>query len=374
MMRRKLFVFLTTVFTVFLCAGLTAADIYDPGNDFETSFAEAIDNDDVTHTPSIKETAILVRKFNNETDSGEARLINGLSSFKEIVFYARQKLDPSLPLEADLLESIESVWLQLLGDRPQNDLSRATNWDIDRNDFTVNLIPDKRVLDFMTAYLNDVPPSEGKYRNAIDTLGILKLTHQSLEYINRKNALENIGAVARERKAQWQVYFDESIPQWPWELAFVNGPIYEHKLKKEKGLGKVPDWQLIVLHPDIAMEYVDGAADGDQFRPALLVEIIGADLWSWEGGANQKGPWGLPIPIGAGFVATFADRADSDDWGFGGVLHINHAYNIGVTFRGSDTGIFISVNLAKLFENKRKKAKKYRDMAGLSRTVLRSLK
>ena len=392
-MRCKFYIYSTTIFIVFFFACIAVADIYDPGADIEASFAEAIENDALFDTPSIQKTAKLVKKFNNENDSadGDQLLENGLSSLKEIVFYARGKLDRNNKLEDKLLKSIESVWRQLSGSKPQNELTRATNWIIDENDFTVNLIPKKLTdendltvnpkeltdendptvnpkeltLDFKTTYLDKAPLSPDAYRHAIDALGILKLTQQTMDYIKRKAALERIGSVARKRTAQWQVYFDESIPQWPWELAFVNGPIYGNKLKNEKGLGKVPDWQLIVAHPDIALEYVDGAADGDQFRAALMVEIIGADFWSWEDGAKQKGPGKFPIPLGLGFVATFADRADSDDWGFGGVIHFNHVYNLGAIFRGSDTGIFVSLNLAKLFENKSKKAEKYLDMVGL---------
>jgi hypothetical protein len=367
-MRRNLYISLTTVFAVFFFACVAAADIFNPGTDVETSFAEAIDSDAVFNTPSIKKIGEQVELFNKENASGEERINNGMNSFKQMKEYARQKLDPGVKLENDLLKSIEDVFNQLWGLSLQNELLRPTNWDIDRNDFRVNLIKNElneRVLDFKTTYLDKVSSSPDAYRNAIDSLGILLLTHRTLNYINRKVALEQVGAVAREREAQWQIYFNESIPQWPWELAFVNGPIYKYTLKNEKGLGKVPDWQLIVAHPDVALEYVDGAADGDQFRPALLVEIVGADFWSWEDGAKQKGPWGLPFPLGAGLVATFSDRGESEDWGFGGVLHINHIYNIGATFRGSDTGIFVSVNLAKLFENKRSKADKYLNIVGL---------
>ncbi len=366
-MRTKFYITLTTVFAVLFFACVASADdIYDQGTDAEASFANAIQSDAVINTPSIQEIAKHFKKLKDKNIDVDVRLIDGLSTLKEIMFYARRKLDPvNNTLEADLLVSIESVWGQLSGSRSPNALSRPTNWNIDPNDFTVNLVPSERVLDFKATYLDKVPSSPDAYRNAIDTLGILVLTHRTLNYVKRKAALEKVGSVARERKAQWQVYFDESIPQWPWELALVNGPIYESTLKDETGLGKVPEWQLIVAHPDVALEYVEGAADGDQFRPALLIEIVGADFWTWEDGAKQKGPWGFPIPLGAGLVATFADRADSDDWGFGGVIHFNHIYNVGATFRGSDTGIFVSLNLAKLFENKSKKAEKYLDMVGL---------
>ncbi len=246
----------------------------------------------------------------------------------------------------------------------QQELIRATNWKINQNDFTVKLIPNVRVLDFNDTYLNRAASSPDLYRNAIDTLGILLLTDQTLNYIKRKWALEKVGAVVRERRNQWQVYFDKSIPQWPWELGLINGPIYARKLKNEKGLGKVPDWQLIFLHPDIALEYVNGASEGNRFKPSLTVEVIGGDFWSWESDAKQKGPLGFPVPLGVGLLATYSDRAGSDDWGYGGVIHINHTFNIGVTFRGNDTGFFVSTNLAKLFEDKHKKAEKYLNMVG----------
>jgi len=364
-MKLQKFLYLTIVIGAIFFACVAAADIYDPGNDIETSFADAIEGDALTNTPSIQKTANLVKDFNDEAAEGEKRLVNGLSSFKEIVFYSRGKLDPNTPLEADLLNSIESVWRQLSGSEPQNELIRATNWKIDQNDFTVKLIPNELFLNFKTTYLDKVPFQPDFYTKAIDALGILKLAEDTMNYVKRKAALEKIGAVARERKAQWQVYFDKSLPQWPWELALVNGPIYGNTLKHEKGLGKIPDWQLIVAHPDVALEYVGGASDGDQFSPALMIEIIGANFWSWKDGAKQKGPLGFPIPLGMGFITTFADRADADDWGFGGVIHFNHVYNVGATFRGSDTGIFVSVNLAKLFENKSKKAQEYLDIVGL---------
>ncbi len=364
-MRYKYLICLAKVLTALLFTYPAAADIYDPGNDIENSFAEAIDSDDLMKTPAIEAMANLVKDFNKESAVEEAPLINGLSSMKEILFYARGKLDPNTKLESDLLESIDSVWRQLSGGIPQDQLARPTNWEIDSNDFTVNLIPNERVLDFKSTYLENIPSSPDAYRKAIDALGILVLTHQTMNYIKRKAALDKIGSVAEKRKAQWQVYFDESISQWPWELAFVNGPIYERKLKNEKGLGPVPDWQVIVLHPDVALEYVSGAVDGDQLKPALMVEIIGANFWSWENGAKQKGPWGLPVPLGISLIATFTDRADTDDWGYGGVIHLNHIYNIGATVRDGDTGFFVSVNLAELFENERKKAEEYLTMVGL---------
>ncbi|MDF7801597.1 hypothetical protein P4C99_19120 [Pontiellaceae bacterium B1224] len=367
-MRNKLNSYAVALFALAIGACMASADIYNYGTDVESAFAEAIDddNDALFETASLSNVSASVFQFNDEdVKDNIVRLENGLSSMKEIVFYAREKLDSSVELEGDLLEAIESVWRQLSGSAATNILIRPTSWEIDGDSFVLELGPQEQILNFQTTYLDNVASAPAAYTNAIDTLGILQLTYQTLNYVKRKNAVGEIGAVAEERKAQWDVYFNESIPQWPWELALVNGPIYAHSLKNEKGFGKVPEWQMIVAHPDLAIEYVKDAADGDQFMPALLIEIIGANFWIWEDGDKQKGPWGFPVPLGAGVVATYSDRAGIDDWGFGAVIHIDNVYNIGATFRGSDTGVFFSLNLAKLFENKSNEAKKYLNMIGM---------
>jgi len=372
-MKRNFYIYLAIFFTVFFFAGRADAiqnepegytKIYSPGSDKEASFGNAIDSFNLLKTPKIIAIASLAKNYRVKNPKNtEERYTNGLYSLKAIVFYARENLNPKVKLEADLLQSIESVWCQLLGSQPIDDLSRNTNWKIEDTDFTVKLIPDKLILDFKTTYLES--NNKDAFKNAIDTLGILQLMFETLNYFHRKSAFEKIETIVKERKAQWQVYFDKSVPQWPWEYA-LNGLIYKHSIKKQKALGKVPEWQLIFVHPEAAMEYIDIAADGNQFKPALMIEIIGADFWRWEKRGKQKGPWKIPCPIGAGFVATISDRAGMDDLGLGGIIRFNHVYSIGATFRDGDIGIFVNVNFGKPLVNNYKKVDKYLDMVGLS--------
>jgi hypothetical protein len=81
--------------------------------------------------------------------------------------------------------------------------------------------------------------------------------------------------------------------------------------------------------------------------------------------ADISRPDPVNATLGAGLVAAFVDGADSDNCGYGGVIHINHVYTICATLHGSDTGIFVSIKLAKQFEDKRKRVDKYLNMVGL---------
>ncbi len=121
-MKLKLRVCLTTIIATNVLNGIAVADIYDPGTDIKTSFAEAIDNPEVLTTPKIRKVAERVRKFNDESAEGEARIKNGLLSLKEIVSYARQNLDMNRKLESDLLLSIESLLSQLTGAERRDEL------------------------------------------------------------------------------------------------------------------------------------------------------------------------------------------------------------------------------------------------------------
>jgi hypothetical protein len=152
----------------------------------------------------------------------------------------------------------------------------------------------------------------------------------------------------RERTAPWDTYFEEGIAQWPWELLLVNGPLYAHGTRDDLGSPSPPTYQLVVAHPDLAMEYAPNAGDGQQFKAVLMVEMLGVDYWSWKRDGRQGGPF-FGYPLGVGIVTTYADREGLPDWGWGGVVHLNHVFNLGVTFRDGDPGYFVSANISRLF-------------------------
>ena len=300
----------------------------------------------------------------------DKRLKQALPVMKEIVEFAQKGLrekDSPRDVERRLVIQVSNAYAFIRGDTSAHDPTPA-NWKFFENPCGVTLGGDVR-LDFNTAYVRDCegvtsPECTSAYKDAVDALAMVVMVGEVLNFLVRDRVMQEVHQLATTRLKQWDTYFNKSIPQWPWELALINGPLYSRSIRGQQGLAEPPTWQMIVLHPDVAMEYVDGADDGSQFEATALIEVVGANLWSWEDG-KQKGPWGLPVPIGLGAVATFADRGDAEDIGYGGVLHINHVYNLGVTVLDDDLGFFVSINLAKLFEDKETKAQKYLDRVGL---------
>lgn len=256
-------------------------------------------------------------------------------------------------LEEKLARALRLVEAELTGSVPQWQIAKPGVWALDLEHLSVQL-SDTLTLDFQKSYLQqgcarvDSPECPQSFERAVQVLRHLDLVRRSLDYIFRDRELAEVIMQAKLRRNQWDRYFEQGYPQWPWEL-WSNGRLYRDQVEKDPGLAEPPSWQLVWLHPDVALEYVDGAEDGDQFKPAVSVEFIGGDWWSWDEQGRQKGPWGLPVTLGVGVIGTFSDRAGSEDWGMGGVLRINHSYNVGVTTRsGNDLGIFVSANLSKL--------------------------
>ena len=256
-------------------------------------------------------------------------------------------------LERKLAQAMDLAEAELDGEIPPSRIATPGVWALDLDDLSVQL-SDTLTLDFEATYLQPDcarPDSEECARafdRAVMAMRHLDLVRRSLDYVVRDRELGAVIMQAKLRRQQWDVYFEQGYPQWPWEL-YVNGLFYRDRVEEEPGLAEPPSWQLVLLHPDVALEYVDAADDGDRFKPAVLVEFIGGDWWSWNDEGRQEGPWGLPVALGAGLIGTYTDRAGTEDWGLGAMLRISHSYNLGVTTRsGDDVGIFVSANLSKL--------------------------
>jgi hypothetical protein len=94
------------------------------------------------------------------------------------------------------------------------------------------------------------------------------------------------------------------------------------------------------------MEYMDQAPRGQELKPALSVEVLGFDLWDWEKDGKQTGPL-FGWAVGAGVVANLSDRDGDANWGWGGVVHLDRSYNVGVVFYDGDPAFFVSANVGK---------------------------
>jgi hypothetical protein len=158
-------------------------------------------------------------------------------------------------------------------------------------------------------------------------------------------ALAFAGYVA-ELAADWQDYLSNGRSQTLLEL-LVNSYLYRRS--EDARFSPPPDWQWILLHPDLVLEHVGDADDGEQFNEGLMVEI-GANYW-------RQDRWYLPS--GGAVVAMYSDRAGVSDWGYGIALHFANAYTLGVSRRSGDTGYFLSMDLLKLFEDKKKTLERF---------------
>lgn len=145
---------------------------------------------------------------------------------------------------------------------------------------------------------------------------------------------------------QWHQYATAARSQTPIELS-INSAVFDYR-KDKNGFVAPPDYQFIVLHPSVALEYVSGAAAGSRFEPAIVMEWFGYNAWSWQttDGVQMK------RPIGVSIVSSFTDRAGTKGTGNGLMFHYNHIYSLGITRHSHDTGMFFSVDLQKLLMDK----------------------
>ena len=141
---------------------------------------------------------------------------------------------------------------------------------------------------------------------------------------------------------QWNAYFTQARPQMPWEL-YINAWLYDRRkaddyCTSEGGFCGPPAHQWIVLHPDIALEYLDDNPEGSRVAPAVTLEVLGYHRWNWDGAA-------MTWPIGASLIASLSDRAGVDPLGVGALFHWNTRWSIGIVRHDDETGVLIGLNL-----------------------------
>lgn len=147
---------------------------------------------------------------------------------------------------------------------------------------------------------------------------------------------------------QWDDYLDSSRSQTPLEL-LVNG--YFYKKKEASHFQPPPSGQFILLHPALVIEDVNSAADGENTKQSLIIDVIGYDWW-------VQDSWYLPS--GFSYSRIYSDRAGVKDWGDGISLHFRSQFTLGYSKHKDEEGVYISVDLLKLFEDKKKVFEEYK--------------
>ncbi len=151
---------------------------------------------------------------------------------------------------------------------------------------------------------------------------------------------------------EWNGYIEESRSQTMFDIAFTTF-VYEKTYGKQPDVfASPPKVQWFLMHPSITIENVNGALDGDESKEALAIEIVGFNYW-------QDACFGYAC--GASLIVNYADRNGIDDQGWGVMFHVDNSYSFGVTKHGSETGFFISVDLLKLFQDKKSSFTQYQE-------------
>jgi hypothetical protein len=143
-------------------------------------------------------------------------------------------------------------------------------------------------------------------------------------------------------RTEWDEFLTNTRSQTILELALNS---YLYRKHESERFTSPPRLQYILLHPAVVIEDVRGALDGEQTQEALMVELAGINGW-------REKPW--YYPTGVSVIALYADRSGNDDVGYGVALHFKGVYTLGYSVHGDEGGIFISGDLLKVFEDKKK--------------------
>lgn len=148
---------------------------------------------------------------------------------------------------------------------------------------------------------------------------------------------------------EWSNFIFESKAQTLLEL-WINGSIYKRN-EENLQFKSPPNWQLVFLHPNIMIENVPEALDGQETKEAVMIEAIGINWWQQDL---------ILLPTGISLIGLYSDRADLKDWRYGAALHFDSNISFGVTYGDNHYGIFGTIDLLKLLQDKNKVLRKYR--------------
>ncbi len=302
----------------------------------------------------------IMTKLPKNPDEQELKLPERVNRFKAAAIMLEQQLsvdeivaekakvrpNPFTLIKSELARAVQ----HLNDDSPPNMISQG-EWTYDPADGQVGTqmsLHDDLLDKACKPSSTEKPSCSDAINISQQTLRYLKLTDRFKIMLHGQN-LNNFHSNLTRFDNQWRRYATEARSQTPIEL-FINSKWFDRKESKQGFVG-APDYQIIFLHPSVVMESVNNAADGSKFKAGLAMEWIGGNWWSWSDGEDSQ----METPLGISIISTYADRAGTKDVGHGLMFHYDHVYSLGVTRHGDDTGVFLSIDLQKLFTDKASK-------------------
>lgn len=160
--------------------------------------------------------------------------------------------------------------------------------------------------------------------------------------------LKEMHAALQQKDSQWKNYFETRMPQTLIERG-VNNLIEDYcpdNASQTKYFKRPPSWDLIFMHPDVGVEYVGNADEGNRFKTSLIVHALGLNYWN------------SGYTPGVSLIALYSDRAGTDDFRTGISLIFYNRFSVAYTtnylsnthgnFIGSDHGVIVSIDLFEL--------------------------
>lgn len=148
----------------------------------------------------------------------------------------------------------------------------------------------------------------------------------------------------------WDAYFVTGRAQSFADITLTT--VFERKHFEKGFLVGPPARQWFVLHPNIVAEYASGAPSGERLRSALVIEWFGVNWWH---------DTVIKIPFGISVASLYSDRPGVKGVGHGFTIYVDNKYSIGYANHDGENGYYISFDLLKLFEDKKKQAERYQD-------------
>jgi hypothetical protein len=187
-------------------------------------------------------------------------------------------------------------------------------------------------------------------------------TAESLGALASDATIAEIGRQIAAKDELWNRYLYDSKPMLPLDFVLTDWLTggWSKSDQYPDGFREPPKTQWFLAHPSVGAEYASAVDDGQQLKPILYLEIIGANRW------NERDRWidlpGLRYFSGLSLIVSYADREGVEDTGYGALFTFDNVYSVGITRYGSETGVLLSLDLANLFREKYKpRYEKFKD-------------
>lgn len=147
-------------------------------------------------------------------------------------------------------------------------------------------------------------------------------------------------------QSSWDRYLEKAREQTfidVWATTIINRNHY-----KQDRLVEPHPVQYFLLRPQLVYEFNDSAKNGDRSQVGLAIEWFGANLWDWK------------VPLGLSLASVYADYEEEKSVGLGLMLTVNNNLSIGWVDRDDSDGVYVTMDLLKLWQDKSATIDQYR--------------